>query len=150
VVAWFVTLLALWFAFAGQGGRWPVLWGVLLAGVATIAGQAAARRGLNAGPVRLRWLAQVPGLAWQVLVDFALVSRLLAHAIRGGERGSTGRFVTKPGRVRGDDPDADAWSGWLTIAATYSPNAYVIDADPVTGAVLLHDLRVDRASEAPA
>jgi hypothetical protein len=39
---------------------------------------------------------------------------------------------------------------WTALAASYSPNAYVIDIEPETHRVLLHDLVPRRESERPA
>ena len=39
---------------------------------------------------------------------------------------------------------------WTALAASFSPNAYVVDIEPETESVLLHDLVPRRSSESPA
>jgi hypothetical protein len=78
-----------------------------------------------------------------VFVDFgilmwALVRSALRREIVRGE------FVRRPFRV--DDAGMRAWVG---LAATYSPNAYVVGFDTAGEVALVHDLIRNRNSEKP-
>ncbi|TQJ91260.1 Na+/H+ antiporter subunit E [Streptomyces sp. SLBN-31] len=148
VLSWWCALYSLWFLFSGQGGWLVAAWGAAAAAVATVAARVVVVQGLLQGRPKGRWAASVPRAAWQTLVDFGVVLRVLARCIAGGRRGPVGRFVRRDTGL----PEADSGvaAAWLTMTATYSPNAYVLDVDRSTGQALLHDLRPMTASEEPA
>jgi hypothetical protein len=84
-----------------------------------------------------------------VVVDFAIVVWALLISI-GRRRVVRGRIVS-----RELDRGAQAAGGagpraWTALAASYSPNAYVLDIEPESRTVLLHDLVPNRSSESPA
>jgi hypothetical protein len=60
-----------------------------------------------------------------------------------------GRFRARALAAGGEGPDAVARRAWTVLLAGYSPNAYVVDLDPETQQVILHDLVPHRASEEP-
>jgi hypothetical protein len=148
-LGWACELFPLWFLFAGQWDVFTALWG---AGASLLAGAGAAvvaSRGLMPWGLRARWLGAVPSLLWQAAVDFGVITAVLARSVVRGRRDSVGSFVHRRTQSTGTDRRAAALRAWLTLAATYSPNAYVIDIDRATGQALLHDLRPMRASEEP-
>ncbi|HJQ74686.1 MAG TPA: hypothetical protein VJ814_07360, partial [Gaiellaceae bacterium] len=110
---------------------------------ASLAELARARTGFSAR-VPLRGLADLPGALGMVVVDFGIVTWALVTSI-ARRRVVRGRLVSREVAVHGVGPRA-----WTTLVASYSPNAYVIDADPETQTVLVHDLVPNRASERPA
>jgi hypothetical protein len=83
-----------------------------------------------------------------VFVDFGiLVWALLASVVR--RRVVRGELVVREvegGSAVGRDVGRRAWT---VLVASYSPNAYVVDLDPETQQVILHDLVPHRASEEP-
>jgi hypothetical protein len=91
-----------------------------------------------------RWPRELCSAALQVVLDYAVLVRALSTALVQGDRGAIGRMV-------GRDTDADqaARRAWVTLVATWSPNAYVLDVDAGSGRALLHDLRPWRRSEEP-
>lgn len=137
-MAWGCLTYGLWFLFTGERGAATAVWG---AGATACAALAAAlvvgRRPLRGG--RARWTATAPSIAWQALVDFLIVTAVLVRSIRRGDRGPVGHLVRRPSAALGDG--AAMWRAWLATAATYSPNAYVLDIDRDTGQALLHGLR---------
>ncbi|MBP0458761.1 hypothetical protein [Streptomyces montanisoli] len=151
VVAWWCVLYLVWFAFSGEAG-WPVAgWGAAAAAVATAAGRVVVARGLPAVRFRARWLTCVPSAAWQTVVDFGVITAVLARSIATGRRGPVGRFVHRDVDMRAAGAaTGPAAVAWVTLVSGYSPNAYVVDIDRDAGRVLLHDLRPLRASEEPA
>ena len=142
-----VALYALWWAFVGSWSPWAAVWGAVLALVATVAALVGARRDVGCLPGLGEMLGDVGAAAWQVVIDFVVITGVLARAMLRGDRGPLGRFV-----VRGTDATGDqavALRGWRALLATYSPNAWVVGTDEDTGQTLVHDLRVRRDSEEP-
>jgi hypothetical protein len=84
-----------------------------------------------------------------VVVDFGiLVSALLASVAR--RRVVRGEFVSREFAYGSWAAGSSGRRAWTMLVASYSPNAYVVDADAETHAVLLHDLIPNRSSENPA
>ena len=77
-----------------------------------------------------------------VFVDFGILMWALVRSAHGRE--VRGEFVRRPFRV--DDAGVRAWVG---LAATYSPNAYVVGFDTDGETALVHDLVRNRSSESP-
>jgi multisubunit Na+/H+ antiporter MnhE subunit len=128
VLAWAV-LFGLWQLYVGQTTTQTTIAGVTAATLATGAAVLLARLGLfrfDLDPRRLRRAAALP---WEIVRDFALVTRALA---RGRPDGAF-REVDVPARTAGDR----ALAGLLESIA---PNAYVVDGDRDHGSALLHEL----------
>ncbi|MFF9408102.1 hypothetical protein ACF1B0_21640 [Streptomyces anandii] len=144
-----LALYALWFVYSGQADWATALWGAAAAGVAS-ASYALVGRVLGAERPQWRTAAALPRTAWQTIVDFGIVLRVLAVAIVQGRRGPVGRFVRKQVDLATDGPaDRAGTAALLAVIATCSPNAYVVDIDPCDGWALLHDLRPKPASQEP-
>lgn len=148
--AWFLALFFLWLLLAGEWNRteWVAAAAAAAAG-ATLAEVARARLG-PAAPPPLEALRQVPSVLLAVVVDFAIVvGSLVAGLLRG--RVVRGTFTARVrDDLRGEGTVTARRRAWTALAATYSPNAYVIEIDANDGSVLLHDLVRRRASERPA
>ncbi len=147
-VAWWVALFWLWLLLAGEWNR--IEW-VAAASAATIAASVAelarARTSFSAR-VPARALADLPPVLLAVLVDFGIVVWVLLASVARREvvRGSfRERELSRREDATGVGPRA-----WVALAASYSANAYVLDIDPASGRVLLHDLVPNRSSESPA
>ena len=147
--SWWLALFWLWFLLVGEWNRQELVAAALAATLAaTLAELARVRTGFRAR-VPLRALSDVPRALGMVVVDFGIVVwALLASVAR--RRVVRGEFVSRElargtVAVRGVGPRA-----WTALAASYSPNAYVIDIEPEDCTVLLHDLVRHRESERPA
>jgi hypothetical protein len=147
-VAWWLPFFWLWMLLAGEWNRQE--W-VAAASAATIAATLAelsrVRTGFGAR-VPAGAVADVPQALAMVVVDFGIVvwALLTSIARRRVVRGElVSRELADRSRAHGVGPRA-----WTALAASYSPNAYVIDIDPETRSVLLHDLVPRRSSESPA
>lgn len=149
LLAWWVALFWLWLLWVGEWNaiEWEA---AAVAGlVAAVAAVVVHRLGVLGFRVRAGWLAPVPGVLWQVVVDFGILVRVLALTL-ARRRPPRGVFRALP-------YDADRAGGGLadgrravdSLLATYSPNAYVVDVDPERGLALVHDLVPRRSSEAP-
>ncbi len=148
-VAWWIGLFWLWFLLVGEwNGQELVAAAIAAALAASVAELARARTGFDAR-VPLRGLAQLPKAFGMVVVDFGIVVWALGTSV-ARRRVVRGRLVSRKleggaGAARGVGPRA-----WTELVACYSPNAYVIDVDPESHTVLLHDLVPYRPSERPA
>jgi hypothetical protein len=143
--AWWIALFLLWLLLAGEWNRVELVAAACAAaGGAFFAEGVRARTGVGLR-ISVRELASARTVPLMVLVDFGIVTgALLRSALR--REIVHGRFV-----VRDLDPDvSDATRAWRAYAATFSPNAYVVDTDEEQHVVLLHDLVPYRKSEEPA
>ena len=142
-VAWWVVLFWLWLAFSGE---WNWIEWVAAAGAATggatvgviVREQRQARARFRTG-----WLRDATGVPLQIVIDFGF----LVAALAGGRR--EGLFRARPSDAGGTTDLAAGRRAFLTVAATFSPNAYVVDIEPEDGTALVHDLVPNRGSEDP-
>lgn len=147
-VVWWIALFWVWLAYQGEWNR--IEW-VAAAGAATLGASlasAVAARGLLRFRIPWRAIGDAKNVPLQIVLDFGIVSLALVRRLRG--RQVAGTFVVRsyPSAGRGAEAAGDrAWRGTL---ATLSPNAYVVDIDPGSHVVLIHDLVPHPPSEAPA
>jgi hypothetical protein len=138
-IAWWVPLFWLWFLLVGEWNREEVVAAAIAAGIAaTLAEFARVRTGFA---VRLSWrdLAELPKALGMVFVDFGILGWALFLSIVR-RRVVRGELVSR---------EFERGSPWAVVLSTYSPNAYVVELDPETRRVALHDLVPNRASEEP-
>jgi multisubunit Na+/H+ antiporter MnhE subunit len=139
-----IVLFGLWALIVGVWDRSIVLFGVVAVLIASaLAELLRARAGVG---VRIPAALLAKGLMIppMIVADFGVLLWALARS--GLERHVVrGELVTRPLRVEGAGARA-----WIALAASYSPNALVIDVDPENETVLLHDLVPWRRSEEPA
>ena len=148
-LAWWIALFWLWFLLVGEWNNQELGAAAIAATIAaSLAELARTRTGFSA---RIPWrgVADVPGALGMVFVDFGIVTWALLTGI-ARRRVVRGRLIT-----REFDGGAGAGPGvgpraWAVLLASYSPNAFVIDVDPGTNAVLIHDLVPYAPSERPA
>jgi len=148
-VAWWLALFWLWLLLVGQWNREQLVAAAIAATIAaSLAEFARVRTGFRAH-VPLGALADLPEALGMVVVDFGiLVWALVAGVARRGI--VRGEFVSRElthGSLAAQGVGPRAFT---TLLASYSPNAYVVDIDPETRRVLLHDLVPNRRSESPA
>jgi hypothetical protein len=147
--AWFVALFWGWLLLAGEWNRqqWVAAAAAAAAG-ATFGELVRARMGF-AARLPLSALADVPSVLLAIVVDFGLLVRALAVSAWRREV-VRGVFRSHELETGGDDARGVGLRAWTEIAATYSPNSYVVEIEPERGLVLLHDLVPRRSSETPA
>jgi hypothetical protein len=147
-LAWWVALFWLWLLLVGEWNREELAAAAIAATLAASIAEFARTR-TSFGARLPRALADVPRVLAMVVVDFGIVTWALLAAIarRRVVRGELISRKLERGTVaaRGVGPRA-----WTALAASYSPNAYVIDIEPEPATVLLHDLVPRRSSESPA
>jgi multisubunit Na+/H+ antiporter MnhE subunit len=128
VLAW-AALFGLWQLYVGQTTTQTTLAGAIAATLATGAAMLLARVGLYRFGLDPRRLRRAAALPWEIVRDFALVTRALA---RGRPSGAF-REVGVPTRTAGDR----ALAGLL---GSIAPNAYVVDVDRDQGTARVHEL----------
>lgn len=148
-LAWWLALFWFWLLLAGEWNRQEWVAAAIAATIAASLAELARVRTGFAARLPLRALADVPRVLGMVVVDFGIVVWALLASV--GRRSIVrGRLVSRD-LERG--PDAAGGVGpraWTALAASYSPNAYVIDIEREAQTVLLHDLVPNRRSESPA
>ena len=145
---WWIVLFWAWLVYQGEWNR--IEW-VAAAGAATLGASLAtaiAYRGLLAVRVPLRAIADAKSVPLQIVIDFAIVTLALVRRLSGGP--SRGAFVVRSFSSDESGPRAAGDRAWRAVLATFSPNAYVVDIDPESDVVLIHDLVPHRPSESPA
>jgi hypothetical protein len=137
-LAWFGGLLILWLLLVGTVADTELIAGLFAAAIGATAVEVVHAQGLLRYRVEWRWLKRTPSQVARVVPDFFLVLGTLARPRRGAFR--TLEFPT--GGERAVDRGRRAWAGF---ASSLAPNRLVVDVDPDTGRVLVHDL-VPRAA----
>jgi hypothetical protein len=146
--AWWIALFWLWLLLVGQWNREQLVAAAIAAAIAASLAELARSRTAFGAAVPLPVLAAVPRALAMVVADFVILAwALVASVVR--RRIVRGEFVSRELErgswvARGAGPRA-----WTVLVASYSPNAYVVDVDPDTRHVLLHDLIPRRESESP-
>ena len=148
-IAWWTALFWLWLLLAGEWNRYEWIAGAGAAAVAAAIAELARHETGERFRIPLAWLARARSVPVMVIVDFALLTYALARSL-GRRRVVRGEFRANeiPVGIRG--PGKTGLRAWIALAATVSPNAYVVDLDEEQGTALVHDLIPFRASERPA
>ena len=147
-IAWWIALFWLWLLLVGQWNREQLVAAAIAATVAASLAELARMRTGFSARIPLSGVADLPQVLGMVVVDFGILAWALVASVgrRRVVRGELySRELTHRSRAEGVGPRA-----WTTLVASYSPNAYVLDIDPETRRVLLHDLVRRRASEKPS
>jgi hypothetical protein len=147
-LAWTVALFGLWRLLVGGSTLELDVAGLVIAAPAAAATRLVwVSSGLGGAPGLLRLAAAwtVPGM---IVVDFGVLAWLLMRDLARGRR-PHGSFRVRPVSGRTGELSAGT-AAWITVAASISPNAMVVDVDRRRGEVLLHDMLVLEASESPA
>jgi multisubunit Na+/H+ antiporter MnhE subunit len=148
-LVWWLGLFWLWLLLAGEWNRQEWIAAAVAATIAASLAELARVRTGFAARLPRRALADVPQVLAMVVVDFGVViwALLASLARRDVVRGALVSRDLERGARAADGVGPRAWTA---LAASYSPNAYVIDIEPDAQTVLLHDLVPSRRSESPA
>jgi hypothetical protein len=147
---WAAALTGTWMLLVAQSTL--VNWVAAVGGgvVAALGARLLAARGHHAYTFRAGWLRWLPALTWQIVADFGIITAALGRAIATGRRTAGGGFVAREFDAGGDTARGRSWRAFVTLAATWSPNSYVVDIDRTAGHRINHDLVPHRASERPS
>jgi hypothetical protein len=148
-VAWWVALFWLWLLLVGVWNREQLVAAAIAATIASTGAEFARARTDFGAPLPLRVLRTLPQALGMVVVDFAiLVWALLAGVARG--RVVRGTLVSRELPSDSWVTRGTGWRAWTMLVASFSPNAYVVDAEIEARRVVLHDLVTYRWWEEPA
>ena len=147
--SWWIALFWLWLLLVGEWNREQLVAAALAAAIAAGAAELARSRTGSGVRFPLSLVTDVPQALAMVVADFGIVVWALVASV-ARRRIVRGEFVSR-------ELDRGSWvargagsRAWTVLVASFSPNAYVVDVDPETRRVLLHDLIRNRKSERPA
>jgi hypothetical protein len=138
-LGWFAVLNVMWLGLVVTFNWQEEVAGVIAAAFGATAAEAVQAQGLVHVRIKLRWLAGLVRLPWDVVVQTWEVFSLLAVAIVRGER-VHGRFRCEAFPHTGDHPADEARRALHKIEGSIAPNTYVVGYDEETGAMLVHQL----------
>jgi multisubunit Na+/H+ antiporter MnhE subunit len=146
-LGWWIALFLLWLLLVGVWDREQLVVAAAAAAIAASVAELARTRTAPGARLPLRALADIPELLVMIVVDFALVVWALLVSVARREM-VRGGFTTRELRRRAD-ASTSGTRAWVALAASYSPNAYVVDVG-ADATVVVHDLVPNRRSESPA
>jgi multisubunit Na+/H+ antiporter MnhE subunit len=138
-LAWFVVLNVFWLGLVVTFNWQEEFVGVIAAAFGATAAEAVQAQGLVHVRIKLRWLAGLGRLPWDVAVQTVQVFALIPPALIRRQR-VEGAFRCELFPHRGDDPGDEARRALYKIEASLAPNTYVVGYDDESGAMLLHEL----------
>jgi hypothetical protein len=139
VVVWWCAFWGLWFAFTGEWNR--IEW-VAAACAATVASAVAALvigRGLVEARVALDVVLAAAVVPWRVVQEFGILVVFLFRSLAARGR-LEGQFRSLEWPSSGKSPADRGRRAFISIAATISPNSYVVHMDEDDDVVLVHEL----------
>jgi multisubunit Na+/H+ antiporter MnhE subunit len=145
-LTWLV-LLGLWMLLSGSLVVSELVAGTVAATIGAGAFEAVRRQGLARFRPRARWILRAWRLPFRVFSDAWVVSWAVLKGLVL-RRPVRGRFREVPFRIGGTDGRSSARRTLVTLAASLSANAYVVDLDTENGTLLIHEL-VPGSPEAP-
>lgn len=148
-VAWWLALFWLWMLLVGEWNRVGWVAAATAAAIGATLGELARSRTGFAAPLPSRAIVDVPQALGMVVVDFGILVRVLVVSV-ARRRVVRGKFVSRELEGGSHAARGVGARAWTALAASYSPNAYVVDIEPESGTVLLHDLVPNLPSERPA
>ncbi len=138
-LAWWAVLMATWLLLVETFAVPELLVGAVAAGLAASVAETVRELGYVRFAPRVIWLRHAPRVAGQILVDCGILFAALARQLLR-RRDVRGVLVRIPVRY-GDDSARDAARrALLNFGVSITPNSYVVDLDPETSTVLIHQL----------
>lgn len=137
--AWWVVLMAVWLLLVETLAVAELLAGAAAAALAASVAEAVRELGYVRFAPRLAWARHAPRVAGQVLIDCGILFAALGRRLiqRRDVRGVMRRIPIR----YGDDGGRDAARrALLNFGVSITPNSYVVDLDPETSTVLIHQL----------
>jgi hypothetical protein len=138
-LGWFFVLSVVWLALVATLNWQEEVVGVVAAAIGATAAEAVQAQHLVQTRLKLRWLAGLWRLPWEILVETWQVFAVLFRHLTGGPR-IAGRFYCALYPHTGDHPEDEARRALYKLEASIAPNSYVVGYDEETGAMLLHEL----------
>jgi multisubunit Na+/H+ antiporter MnhE subunit len=134
--AFWVVLFPFWLLYEGEWDAREALGAAAAAAVGAFAATVAVQGTLLGHRFEPRVLRRALRVPWQVVREFAEITVFLVRHPRG-----PGSFAAYPFSAGRNDPVGRARRAFTALAATYSPNSYVIEIDERENLVLAHSLK---------
>jgi hypothetical protein len=138
--SWFAILVVVWLLLVGVIQDVEIIAGVCAAAIGATTVEVVRSQGLLSYRVEPRWLARGARQLLHVVPQFCAVLGVIFRPRRGVFR--TLEFPT--GGERAMDQGRRAWAG---LVGSLAPGRLVVDLNPETGEVLVHDLGAGSADE---
>jgi len=138
-LAWWAVLMAVWLLLVETFAVPEVVVGSVAAAAAASVAEAVRELGYVRFAPRLAWLRHAPRVAGQVLVDCGILFAALARRVIR-RRDVRGVMLRVPVRYGDDSGRGAARRALLNFGVSITPNSYVVDLDPETSTVLIHQL----------
>jgi multisubunit Na+/H+ antiporter MnhE subunit len=139
-LSWFAILLIVWLLLVAVVQDVEIIAGLCAAAIGATTMEVVRSQGLLSYRVETRWLARGARRLLHVVPEFFGVLGVIFRPQRG-----VFRILDFPtGGERAVDHGRRAWAG---LAASLAPGRLVVDLNPETGEVLVHDLGVGPADE---
>ena len=136
-VFWWASLALLWLLYQGEWDSIELYAAASAAAVSASLTLLIHRESLPGTRFERRWLARAVRVPRDVVVEFAVVTKVLVRALLE-RRVPTGEFRAVPFPAGGPRPAERGRRAFVTLAMGYSPNSYVVDIDEEQGLVLVH------------
>jgi hypothetical protein len=120
--------------YVGEWNRVQIVAGGIAGAIAATAAEAVRSQRLLHYRFERRYLARLWKVPFEVVREFGLVTAFLLRRRRRG------RFRELPFPAGRNDPSGRGRRGLVAVAATYSPNSYVVDIDCDAQVALVHEL----------
>jgi hypothetical protein len=139
VVVWWCAFWGLWFAFTGEWNRIEWVAAACAATLSSVIAALVVGRGLVDARVTLEVALAAALVPWRVVQEFGILVVFLVRSLaaRGGRQG---QFRALDWPSSGKTPADRGRRAFISIAATFSPNSYVVHMDEDDDVALVHDL----------
>jgi hypothetical protein len=138
-LAWFVVLNVVWLGLVVTFNWQEEIAGVIACAFGATAAEAVQEQGLVQARIKLRWLAGLWRVPYDVVVETWDVFVAMFRQLAGGPR-LAGRFYCVYFPHTGDHSEDEARRALYKLEASIAANSYVVGYDEETGSMLLHEL----------
>ena len=136
---WWAALFVSWLLLVDTFASDELLVGAVAAAIAATVAVAIHRRGYTRFRPRLAWLKETPYVVGAVVLDTAILARVLWRRVLLWER-LQGEMIRVPFDHGGDNGRDGARRALVNFAVSLTPNTYVVDIDPEGDSLLVHRL----------
>jgi multisubunit Na+/H+ antiporter MnhE subunit len=141
---WWIVLFWLWFLYQGEWNHILIVAAICAATLAALTAVLVRRRARPAFRLEWAWISRTAKVPWLVLRETVQTAWVLVLALPR-RRTHFGEFRAFPFPAGGSRPAERGRRALAALAIGFSPNSYVVDIDPETDAMLVHDLDADYA-----
>jgi multisubunit Na+/H+ antiporter MnhE subunit len=141
-LAWWAALAVVWLLLVDTLDSEELLVGAVAASIAATVAVAVHRRGYIRFWPRAVWLLETPYVVRDVIVDCGRLAGALWRRLVGDKQ-VHGDTIRVPFHHGGDNGRDGARRALVNFAVSLTPNTYVVDIDPESDSLLIHQLVPD-------